>query len=367
MNRLNIDILGVSETWLPDSGELLSEGTKIYYSANNTSNHRKGVVYAPTADKSEDEVDSFYSEIAELLKLTKPHEINLIIGDFNSKVGLGKVENIVGPSGLGVRNERGDRLIQFCQEESLKITNTFGTSITKVTTYPGADVPSNHNLLVAKLKIKLTQKRQHSRHKQLDLEKLNNDNVKNQSIIAINTDLKMLNLNNTNVDELWNQTKNVLKTTANRVLGTKRFTLKQQWVTEEIFQLMEERRKHRHKNENEYKRIHRIIRSKIREAKNNWLKKECEEIEHFQHVHDHFKLHKKIKEMSGVYRKSKSSALMNEQNQIISDPIQVQKTWRNYIEKLFSDTTRPIELFVVPSETRKLTGPSIKKRRFKTL
>jgi len=49
----------------------------------------------------------------------------MIMGDFNAKVGEGRFEALVGPYGLGLRNDRGERLCQFCQEENMKITHTW--------------------------------------------------------------------------------------------------------------------------------------------------------------------------------------------------------------------------------------------------
>lgn len=52
-------------------------------------------------------------------------DIIYIMGDFNAKVGEGDEPGIVGKFGLGERNEAGDRLMQFCQENNLQIANTF--------------------------------------------------------------------------------------------------------------------------------------------------------------------------------------------------------------------------------------------------
>ena len=81
-------------------------------------------VYASTADKDDDEVESFYEEIKSILKFTKPHDINIVMGDFIAKIGCSLVANLIGKFDLDVRNERDDRLLQFFQEHSLKITNT---------------------------------------------------------------------------------------------------------------------------------------------------------------------------------------------------------------------------------------------------
>lgn len=216
MKRLHISILGISETWWPESGRIVDDETIFYYSGNSTKEHRRGVgvlinkklknsiidfipksdrtlllkvhakpisvnilqVYAPNADCEEDDIEIFYSEIRELLVLPKPHELTFIMGDFNAKVGAQAVENITGAYRLGTRNDKGNKLIQFCQEESFRITNTwfklpkrrwytwksprdghgrivrnqidyilvnkrFASFIMKALTYPGADVPSS--------------------------------------------------------------------------------------------------------------------------------------------------------------------------------------------------------------------------------
>ena len=70
-------------------------------------------VYAPTADKEEPIIEEFYEQLNSLFKLTKSDEITIIIGDFNAKIGEGKEEDLVGEYGLGLRNNRGHRLIKF--------------------------------------------------------------------------------------------------------------------------------------------------------------------------------------------------------------------------------------------------------------
>jgi len=71
---------------------------------------------------------------------------------------------------------------------------------------------------------------------------------------------------------------------------------KHHWMTNEILVLFEERRGYKNKgNGDNYKTIQKVIRTKIRTAKNEWLKEQCEELE-LQRIHDVFNLHRKIKE-----------------------------------------------------------------------
>ena len=82
-------------------------------------------VYALTSNAEEAEVERFYEELQDVLKLTPPKDVLFIIGDWNEKVGSQETPGITGKFGLGVRNEAGQRLIEFCQENALVIPNTF--------------------------------------------------------------------------------------------------------------------------------------------------------------------------------------------------------------------------------------------------
>ena len=78
-------------------------------------------VYAPTSNAEEAEVEWFYEDLQDLLELTPKKDVLFIIGDWNVKVGS---QETPGKFGLGVQNEAGQRLIEFCQENTLVIANT---------------------------------------------------------------------------------------------------------------------------------------------------------------------------------------------------------------------------------------------------
>ena len=80
--------------------------------------------YAPTTNAEEAEVERFYEDLQDLLELTPKTDVLFIIGDWNAKVGSQETPGVIGQFGLGVRNETGQRLIVFCQENALVIANT---------------------------------------------------------------------------------------------------------------------------------------------------------------------------------------------------------------------------------------------------
>ena len=137
--------------------------------------------YAPTSNAKEAELEWFYEDLQNLLELTPKKDVLFITGDWNAKVGSQETPGVKGKFGLGVQNEAGQRLIEFCQENALVIANTlfqqqkrrlytwispdgqhqnqieyilcsqrWRSSIQSEKIRPGADCGSHHELLTAK-------------------------------------------------------------------------------------------------------------------------------------------------------------------------------------------------------------------------
>ena len=75
--------------------------------------------YAPTSNAKEAEVEWFFEDLQDLLELTPKKDVLFIIGDWNAKVGSQEIPWVTGKFGLGIRNEAGQRLIEFCRENTL--------------------------------------------------------------------------------------------------------------------------------------------------------------------------------------------------------------------------------------------------------
>ena len=160
MARVKVDILGINEPKWTGMGEFNSDDHYIYY-CRQESLRRNGVaimvnkrvlnavlgcnlkndrmisvrfqgkpfnitviqVYAPTSNTEEAEVEQFYEDLQDLLELTPKKDVLFIIGDWNAKVGSQETPGVTGKFGLGIWNEAGQRLIEFCQENTLVIAN----------------------------------------------------------------------------------------------------------------------------------------------------------------------------------------------------------------------------------------------------
>lgn len=294
MKRLRIDILGISEHRWPDSGKIDCAESRMFYSGTSDGANyrgRNGVaiivnkeykdavqnvvahsdrvmeiqligttqninliqVYAPTADKSDEEIEEFYSQIQEISKSVKKQDINIIMGDFNAKVGAGKVKDVAGEYGLGARNDRGNTLVQFCQQEEYVIKNTFfkmsprrlytwkapsdkgnkivrnqidyfmtnkrfQNSMTRVAAYPGADIGSDHNPIVADLRVRFKKLKKMEGSKSFDIEKLQIKSV-NQNLKEVLQEFMKLEEIDDDVEKIWGNMKTKIKNAAEKTLG----------------------------------------------------------------------------------------------------------------------------------------------------
>ena len=80
-------------------------------------------VYAPTSNAEEAEVEQFYEDLQDFLELIPKKDVLFIVGDWMQKIGSQEIPGVTGKFGLGVQNEEGQRLTEFCQENALVIAN----------------------------------------------------------------------------------------------------------------------------------------------------------------------------------------------------------------------------------------------------
>ena len=89
-----------------------------------TTQYHGNPIYALPSNAEEAEVEWFYEDLQDFLELTPPKSVFFIIGDWNGKVGSQETPGVTGKFSLGVQNEAGQRLTEFCQENTLVIANT---------------------------------------------------------------------------------------------------------------------------------------------------------------------------------------------------------------------------------------------------
>ena len=260
MRRMKMDILGISEVRWPGVGEIKSEDGSFVYSGGEEAVRGVGVMmrrrvakclmgywaisdrilvvkirgkpfdiniiqaYAPTSERDDDEVDEFYDGLDEAVDQCKSHEIIIVMGVINAKVGEGSEEEVVGPFGLGERNERGERCANWCTERQQMVMNTwfrqhprklwtwktpgdrarnqidyvtingrYKNAVTKVKTYPGADCDSDHVPVVADIRVKLKKLRREEIKPRINVQVLKrNDEKKQRYRVTVENKYEML-------------------------------------------------------------------------------------------------------------------------------------------------------------------------------
>ena len=161
MERLKVNIKGLSETRWTGNNQIISDQHKVVYSGGEK--HEFGVAiildketsksfmtywpisdrvlmirlkgqpfdidiiqaYAPTSTASEEELEKFYEQLETVKAQCKSQNIIVVMGDFNAVVGSERTGNIVGPHGLGERNNRGSNLVEWAIAHNMRITNAW--------------------------------------------------------------------------------------------------------------------------------------------------------------------------------------------------------------------------------------------------
>ena len=82
-------------------------------------------VYMPTSQYSDEEVESMYEEIEEMMGNVNGQDSLVVMGDWNAVVGEARQGKEIGSYGSGVQNNRGKRLQEFCEQNQLVLTNTW--------------------------------------------------------------------------------------------------------------------------------------------------------------------------------------------------------------------------------------------------
>ncbi len=316
MERYQLDILGISECrWTGSGRQLTSDGSVILYSGHKDT-HKYGVAlilsretastlmewepinerllrarfnskyckltilqcYAPTNEADMEEKEDWYDQLQSAISKVPQHDMLLVIGDMNAKVGADNsdCEGTMGSHGCGDINDNGERLVDLCMNNNLVIGGTifphkdihkltwkspdgittnqidhiiingkWRRSLQDVRVYRGADVNSDHYLVAATIKLKLKKvSSQGQRRKQLDITKLRCPDTNAAFVLELKNRFGALSdeVEDQNVSNKWDTIKNTYCETAKKVLGYKKKRNKE-WLTPRTWQKIDERKK----------------------------------------------------------------------------------------------------------------------------
>ena len=330
-------------------------------------------VYAPTGEADIEEVEKFYKDIEKTVKTQKKWgDVVIIMRDFNAKIGMEKVEKIVGPFGLGTRNGRGDLLVEFCKKNDLSITNTWfeqresarhtwrspdGVTRNQIdyvlinTRYkkgvrnsksrPGADCGSDHNPVVMnfKNKLKAIKKRKTKVTKRWNLRKLKESETRERFVEETNRVFD--NTQDTeDTNDIWRELKEKLGSVADMICGKLEKVEKQDWMTVEILNEMKIRSELKSSgNAVEYKKVKKKVQKLCRDAKNYFYQEKCKEIEELDRKHNTTLMYSKIKQLTEKKKRTKQG-ICDKDGNLLMDQKDILNRWAEYVEELYDDRNR---------------------------
>jgi hypothetical protein len=353
----------LSEVRWTDAGEFEKDGYKIIYSGRDDGLHQQGVgmlisteakkallgydtvgpriikarfktthgkatviqVYAPTADCADSVIDEFYALLQQTVNNTSNTDLMVIMGDFNAKVGTDwkTWKGAIGKFGHGEENERGERLLQFCLNNNLKIMNTvfyqrkanrkwtwespngkthnmidfiivnrrWETSVSMCRAFPKADVGSDHQLVMAAVKIKLKRIQKQIPERRFDVDNLKKEATKLEYQNAIKEQAEKLEAElhcdkaESQVEHLWERIKQIYTETATKVLGFKNKVKRAPWISDEILELSDKRQQLKQKKSSnptsrkEYNKLTKEIKRMSKKCKEEWIEGKCRELQ----------------------------------------------------------------------------------------
>ena len=338
--------------------------------------------YAPTSDHKDEEIEEFYEQLENIIAKVPKKDLIIIQGDWNAKVGTDVYQNWAGTVGqfsTGECNDRGIRLLEFAKSHSLTLANTlhphklsrtatwhspngkihnqidyilvpqrFKSSVNKpkTRTFPGADIGSDHDLVMTTLKLKLKVKRRPQNPSiHLDLETLNDPEIAEVFKAKVGGKFAALNILDSEVDSLASDIKEVLLTTAEDVLGRRRRKI-QPWVTNEVLCLCDKRRVmkgKRHTSEQalaNYQKTNREVRTKMRAAKEEWIDRQCDNIEKGMEAGNSKQAYNTLRSLTRTSQ-PRAKVIADKDGKLLTDSDQVLKRWTEYCGGLYNYELKP--------------------------
>ena len=412
MTRLKVDIMGVCEVRWTGAGTVdLDDGGCMIYSGGTAHAHGVGVmltetaarslagfypvservllvrlkgkpfdtciiqVYAPTCDYAEDIVEEFYSDVMKAKEQCKPHEVTLVMGDLNAKLGNERVEDIVGPFGLGERNERGDRWAEWCIENEQVVLNTwfrqpprrlytwmspgdrvrnqidyitinkrFRNAVNSTRTFPGADCNSDHVPIVIEMAVKLKKPRKRKLKPKVNIKLLKSDsNIKDLYNVAVRNKFEALEneAEESTMQSVYDNLSAAIEEASAEILPKVTRTPNRPWMTEAILRLMDDRRRCKGTDDQLYRELNRTIHQECRIAKERWMDEKCTEVEDLS-KRDQQLMYSKVNDIIKKKKSNKNVAIKKADGTIAMDIEDVKTRWNEYVSELYHDV-RPEE------------------------
>ena len=225
----------------------------------------------------------------------------------------------------------------------------FWNSVSNAKSYPGADADSDHNPVVATVRVKLKKFNKKGKRVRYDFERLKDYLTAMDYRSQTNLELETIEDEACNVNQRWQQLKESVLKSANEVLGQKTMTSNRKpWVTTEMIDRMEERRRWKNVNSDEGRKKYRELNNQLRratdKARQEWWEEQCQELEVLEKRGRFDLLYQKVTQLTKNQRKKKKTACIKDKDgRKLTEPDAVCSRWKQYIEQLYDKENKPTE------------------------
>jgi len=301
----------------------------------------------------------------------------VVMGDWSAKIGQTNIKSkIVGKFGLGERNERGDRLEDFCQANDFFISNTmfqqhprrlwtwkspgdnarnqidyilmkrrWRSSLFSARTRPGADCGSDHQLLVAHMRLKLKANKREVPPVRYDV-----DNVPEQYTVCVENKFHTLLREadeEQSPNELWEGMKEAVLSAAEETIPKKR-RKKQPWISQRSLELADERQEARKRGDHKaWLHQHKEVTKSIRKDQRDFVERKCSEME--KAGGDSKKIYGLVKELT--QKSSVRSDVIKDRNGItLTESSDIKTRWAEYCFELYEQKNQEAPTISRPNQ-----------------
>jgi exonuclease III len=341
-------------------------------------------VYAPTNTASDEEKDEFYEVLQQILDDSPEHDMKIVLGDFNAQVGKDNEgwEEAMGQQGLGERNDNGERLLSYCSVNKLKVGGSLFThkdihkgtwrspngltvnqidhiclsrrwisSLQDVRVNRGADVGSDHYLVTARIQMKLKSLGKKKAHQALDLDVLKAKDVQTKFCLELNNRFSLLeekeDIIELGIEEYWKKIKDTVTDTAKKVIGQRRGSIKEKWITKRTWDAIDERRLLKAKKEqalntgkqaeeimDAYRQKDKEVKSRCRADKKLWVENKLVQAEEAAGRNDSKTLYRIVKDLSG--KAAPRIPVSGADGKPLKSQEQEAKRWKQYFQDILN-------------------------------
>ena len=431
MQRFKIDLLGVSEArWTGQGEQRMPDGETILYSGRSDGKHYQGVAliltgktrkslidwkplnarlmcarfrgrhanvsiiqcYAPTNEDKDNEKEDFYQQLQLLKDKCPRHDITIVMGDLNAKVGSDNtnLQHVMGKEGLGEMNNNGQLLTDFCNVNQLVIGGTvfphknihkwtwkspqghqnqidhmiickkWRSCLKDVRVKRSADVASDHHLLVASVRTTLSTQRNAPSRSQWNRAVLRIPAIRDKFTLNLINRFNNLTIEgekDTEPEECWSAFKGCIHKAAEETLGKDKRAAPANWMSAETWEMIEERKKiHKQKLRTksarlqarlqaEYSNQNRKIKQAVKVDKERFYEERALETQHAADVGDMRSVYKFTKELCGHSAKT-NGYLRDAEGNLITGGTELTSMWTEHFRSILNlqDPTCPLQL-----------------------